>query len=134
MADEALAHLGAGVRAASEGDFRNLAEASLVLPQLIYNCLLRLPGGELISPDALAVDAALVHETNGRIAHARSDLFEDMQVRHDLMTTAGLVVLHNSATRVRQRGREVIGQFERCYLREKGRGLPPGIVILKLAA
>src|SRR4051794_37778692 len=82
--DAALEHIIAGVRSATEGGFRGLAEASLVLPPLLYNCLLRLPTGEHISPDALAIDAGLVHETNGRKAHARGDLFEDTMVRHTL--------------------------------------------------
>ena len=86
--DAAIAQVRAGVRSAPEGEFRRLAEASLVLPPLLYNCLLRLPGGQLISPDALAVEAGLVNETNGRMAHERYDLFNDMQVRHDLMTEA----------------------------------------------
>ncbi|MFL6240167.1 MAG: hypothetical protein ACJ735_11820 [Actinomycetes bacterium] len=133
-ADEALAQIAAGIRSAPEGGFRNLAEASLVLPPLLYNCLLRLPGGELISPDALALDAGLVHETNGARAHRRLDLFEDTMVRHTLMTTADLVVLHNSPTRIDRHGRLVLAQFERCYLRYKGRGLPPGVELLRAAA
>src|SRR4051812_26878163 len=108
--DEAMDHIAAGVRSAPEGGFRMLAEASLVLPPLLYNPVLRLPGGELISPDALALDAGVVHETDGRTAHKRLDLFEDTLVRHSLMTAAGLVVLHNSPTRIDRRGREVISQ------------------------
>jgi hypothetical protein len=103
-----------------------------VLPPLLYNCLLRLPTGEYISPDALALDAGLVHETNGRKAHAREDLFEDTMVRHTVMTTSGLVVVHNSGSRVIRRGREVITQFERCYSLHKGRGMPLGVEIVNL--
>jgi hypothetical protein len=134
FADEALAQIGSGVRSEPEATFRLLAEASVVLPPLLYNCTLRLPSGRLISPDALAVDAGLVHETNGRTAHSRLDLFEDMQARHDEMTEAGLTALHNSPARISRRGREVIAQFERCYLRLAGRGLPPGVELLRLAS
>jgi hypothetical protein len=132
LTDDALEQIAAGVRSTTEGDFRVLAEASLVLPPLLYNCVLRLPTGEHISPDALALDAGLVHETNGRKAHARSDLFEDTMVRHTLMTTAGLVVVHNSGTRVIRRGRDVIAQFERCHDLHAQRGMPAGIEIVKL--
>ena len=134
MTDLAIAHVRAGVRSAPEGEFRRLAEASLILPPLLYNCLLRLPSGQLISPDALAVEAGLVNETNGRMAHERHDLFNDMQVRHDLMTEADLIVLHNSPGRIWQHGREVIAQFERIYLSKAGRGLPPGVEIVRIAA
>lgn len=130
----ALADVRGGARSAPEAEFRRLAEASLVLPPLLYNCLLRLPSGRLVSPDALAPDSATVHETNGRMAHARSDLFDNMQVRHDHMTEAGLIVVHNSPARIWSRGREVIAQFERIHLRYAGRGLPAGVELLRRAA
>lgn len=130
LTDNALAHVGAGVRSAPEGGFRTLAESSTVLPPLLYNCRLRLPSGRIVSPDALALDAGLVHETNGRRAHDREDLFEDMQERHDGMTASGLIVLHNAPRRIWLRGREVLSEFERTYLRYASRGLPPGVVLL----
>jgi hypothetical protein len=106
----------------------------VVLSRPTCNALLRLPEGELISPDALFLDAGLIHETNGRIAHQREDLFEDMQVRHSLLTTAGFTVLHNSPRRLATHGREVLVQVERCYTRDRGRGLPPGVTLVRLAA
>jgi hypothetical protein len=129
----ALRQIRAGARSVPEASFRQLAEASLSLPPLLYNPVLRLPGGRLISPDALALDAGLVHETNGRGSHARADLFEDMQQRHDAMTAAGLVVLHNSPARIDRNGRQVLAEFERCYQRLAGHGLPPGVELLRTA-
>lgn len=82
----------------------------------------------------LFVESAVVHETNGRVAHNRQDLFEDMQARHDALTASGFVVLHNSPRRVRLHSREVISEVERCHLRHLGRGLPPGVEILRSAA
>jgi len=134
LTDGALEHLRAGARSAPEAQFRVLAEASLVLPSLLYNCVLRLPSGRVVSPDALALDAGLVHETNGASAHRRDDLFESMQERHDAMTEAGLTVLHNSPRRIFRCGREVIAQVERCYVRNAGRGLPAGIELMRIAA
>ena len=131
FADAALLDIVAGVRSAPEGDFRHLAVASLVLPPLLYNRRLRLPTGRIVIPDALALDAALVHETNGRKPHEREDLFDGMQERHDAMTESGLTALHNSPRRLRLAGAEVIAQFERCYLQLRGRGLPQGVVLLE---
>lgn len=131
--DVALTHLRAGVHSVGEADFRSLAEASPVLPPFAYNPLLRLPDGRLVSPDAIALDAGLVHETNGRFAHAREDLFADMQVRHDAMTAAGLVVLHNPPMRLLREPRLVVNEVERCYLRLAGRGLPQGIEVVRRA-
>ncbi|HWB67096.1 MAG TPA: hypothetical protein VG708_09755 [Mycobacteriales bacterium] len=132
--ERALAELGAGARSAPEVDFLHLAEASVLLPRPLCNPLLRLTDGRLISPDALFVESAVVHETNGRVAHDRQDLFEDMQTRHDALTASGFVVLHNSPRRIRLHGREVISEVERCHARHLGRGMPPGVEILRLAA
>jgi len=130
-AELALGDLGAGVRSAPEGTFRRLADGSLVLGEVLYNRRLQLPNGRIVVPDALAPEARLVHETNGRGPHQREDLFESMQERHDVMTTAGLILLHNSPRRLRRNGALAIAEFERCYLDNKGRGLPPGVTLLE---
>jgi hypothetical protein len=131
--DRALAALGTGAQSPPEVDFLRLAAASLVLPAPACNALLRLPNGRVISPDALFSEAGLIHETNGRIGHARADLFDDMQERHDALTAAGFTVLHNTPRRLALHGREVIAEVERCYSRLNGRGLPPDITVLRLA-
>ena len=87
--------LDAGVRSCPEDDFRRLVARSRVLPPALFNPRLVLPSGRHVSPDALFVDSAVVHETNGRDIHAGFDEFEDMQRRHDELTAAGLTVLHN---------------------------------------
>jgi hypothetical protein len=133
-ADDALEDLGAGTRSAPEADFRRLALASTVLPAVDYNVWLRLPDGRRLCVDALIRSSAVVHETNGRTAHQREDLFEDMQERHDALTANGFTVLHNSPRRLRLRGREAIVQVERCHSLYQGRGLPPGVEILAMAA
>jgi hypothetical protein len=132
-ADRALRYLAEGARSAAEADFLQLAAASPLLPKPTCNALLGLPDGQIISPDALFLDAGVVHETNGRIAHDREDLFADMQARHDAMTSAGLIVLHNPPRRLATHARLVIAQVERCYMRNKGRGLPPGVNVVRLA-
>jgi hypothetical protein len=129
--------LGAGVRSAPEGDFRRLVMRSRILPQPLWNCLLRLPDGREFSPDALFVDAGLIHETNGRKYHSgeapveNEDPFEDMQRRNDALVTADLTVLHNSPHRIRTESCTVIAEVEECYARLAGRGLPDGVVIMR---
>ena len=130
-----LEELHAGVRSAPEGDVRSLVETSSLLPTPLYNCLLGLPDGRKISPDLLIEEAALVHETNGRGPHfEEEDAFDSMQERHDTMTVAGLTVLHNSPRLIRTEGSRVLADLETCYLRNKGKGLPPGVVILRRSA
>jgi hypothetical protein len=126
-----LASLEAGARSAPEDDFRRLVLRSKVLPPPLLNCLLQLPGGGLISPDALFADAGLVHETNGRRFHAAEDTFDDMQRRHDALVTAGLTVLHNAPRRLSADSAGVLRQVELCHNRLAGRGLPPGVIVLR---
>jgi very-short-patch-repair endonuclease len=97
----------------------------------MLNSLIVLPCGRRVSPDALWEQAALVHETNGREFHAGHDDFDSMQERHDAMTAAGLTVLHSSPRQLRDDAARVVAQVEACYLRGAGKGLPPGIVILR---
>jgi hypothetical protein len=128
-----LAALSTGAASIAEVDFLGLVQLSTILPQPLCNVLLRLPCGRLISPDALFLSSGVVHETNGRRAHARADLFDDMQERHDAMTAAGLTVLHNSPRRLLTSPREVLSEVERCHQRLDGRGLPEGITLVASA-
>jgi hypothetical protein len=130
-----IASLQAGVRSAPEADFRDLVLRSRFLSEPLWNCLLLLPDGRKISPDALWVDSGLVHEVNGRRYHwgerAGEDAFDSMQRRSDALVTAGLTVLHNSPKRIRTDGSAVIREVITCAKREAGKGLPPGVVILR---
>lgn len=128
--ERALRQVRAGVWSAPEADFRTLAESRPALPRLLYNRVLRLRGGRRICPDALAPDAPLIHETNGAAAHRRQDRFDDMQERHDALTAAGFTVLHNTPRRIRDRGLDVIAEFEQCYRRLATSGWPEGVVLL----
>jgi hypothetical protein len=127
--------LAAGVRSAPEGDFRRLVLTSKIVPEPKWNWLIQLPSGRKISPDGMIMEAALIHETNGRRYHspelAGEDVFEDMQRRHDEAVAAGFTVLHNPPRRIDAEGAAVLREFETCYLRDNGRGLPPGVVILR---
>ncbi|HVV75590.1 MAG TPA: hypothetical protein VHC43_06095 [Mycobacteriales bacterium] len=126
--------LSTGAHSAPEADFLALVARSRILPTPLVNSLVELPDGRCVSPDALFADAALVHETNGRSAHAATDLFDSMQERHGAMTAAGLTVLHSSPYQLRKEGDRIVAQVETCYLRDRGKGLPPGIKILRTSA
>ena len=134
LADAAVGHVRRGLRSAPEAEFHVLADAIPELPPLLYNAELEMPDGRIVCPDALAPDAPLIHETNGRVAHEREDLFEDMQARHDYLTSWGFTALHNPPRRIYGQGREVIGEFVRCYRRLAGTGWPPGVKLRQRAA
>lgn len=122
--------LRAGIRSVPEQDFRVIASGART-PPVLFNPLLQLPSGRRISPDALIEECGLVHETNGRLAHAEEDLFESMQERHDAMTVAGLTVLHNGPRRLRNDPRLVSLEWRDCVRRLSGHGMPPGVVVLR---
>lgn len=124
-----------GVLSVSEGDFRVLVRTSKVVPEPKWNWLIELPDGTRISPDGMLIEAALIHEVNSREHHsaerAGEDAFESMQKRADLLVVAGFTVLQNTPARIRREGAEVLRELETCYLRDCGRGLPPGVRIIR---
>ncbi len=134
VARRAISDIVLGGRSAPELEFFELCGQCEDLPQPLLNSLLELPGGRRVSPDALFLNAGLVHETNGRGPHADEDPFDDMQSRHDAMTAAGLVVLHNSPRQLREDGRRVMSEVLACHQRLAGRGLPPGVTLLRSTA
>jgi hypothetical protein len=127
--------IASGIRSAPENDIRELVRTSRILPEPKYNWLIELPGGEKISPDLMIIEAALIHETNGREHHsdelAGEDPFEDMQRRADVLTTTGFTVLMNAPRRISVSGAHVLTELETCFLRDNGKGLPPGVRILR---
>jgi hypothetical protein len=120
----ALDDLDVGIRSVAEAGARRIVGGSATLPEPIWNALLRLPCGRIVSPDALWRSAGLVHETNGVRFHVWGADFESMQERHDAMTAAGLVVLHNVPLRLRNAPLAVRAELERCFTAHDGRGLP----------
>jgi hypothetical protein len=133
--ERVIANLKAGVRSAPEGAFRDLYCRCWSLPEALWNPLIELPGGQRLSPDCLVVDAGAVHEVNGRRYHSAEDAgldaFVDMQRRADVMVAADLRVLSNAPSRIFRNGRDVIAEFAACCRRERGRGLPPGVRVLR---
>lgn len=129
--DGALVAVGVGLRSPAEFDARDVIVSSDVLPEPLWNQWLDLgDGGPLVCADALWKDAGMLHETNGRSYHAWGVAFDDMQVRHDRLTAAGLIAMHNSPTRLRTAPAEALAELERCYRRYAGRGMPPGVVLV----
>lgn len=126
----ALEAVAGGARSAPEAVIRELMLASPALPIPVFNRWIELPGGRRLSPDALITQSALIHEVNGRKWHARGDLFDDMQERHDALVEAGFVVLHNTPRRIDAEPHAVLRQIERTHQRYAGRGLPEGVVLL----
>ena len=131
IARRAVADVVDGARSAPEADLMAICARSLILPPPLLNSLLLLPSGRKVSPDALWEDAGLVHETNSREHHDGEDLFDDTQSRHDEMTEAGLTVLHDSPRQQQRESERILRQLETCYRRLVGRGLPPGVVLLR---
>jgi hypothetical protein len=126
-----LAVIELGARSAPEADFLGMCAGYPELCAPLVNPLLELPDGRRVSPDSLFLDAAVVHETNGRGPHAEEDAFESMQVRHDALTAAGFIVLHNTPRSMSRDADRVMREVLACVTRYAGRGLPPGVTMLR---
>jgi hypothetical protein len=123
--------IGLGARSAPEADFLALCGSYAELPRPLVNPLLRLQSGLRVSPDSLFLDSAVIHETNGRGAHAEEDEFESMQVRHDALTAAGFTVLHNSPRSLLRESDRAMREVLACVSRHAGRGVPEGVTVLR---
>jgi hypothetical protein len=129
--DRALIAVGVGVRSPAEAEAMRLFRTSCVLPTPAYNVWVDLGDGDgPVCLDALWKDARLVHEVNGRRYHAWGLQFDDMQRRHDRLIAAGLIAMHNSPTRLRTDGVQVLLEVERTYSRYAGLQLPAGVRII----
>jgi hypothetical protein len=133
-ASNVLRQVRAGVRSVGEAAFVQLSRTSRVLPEPKLNWLLQLPSGRKVSPDALYLESAIVHETNGRDPHGDEDRFESMQERADAMTAAGLAVFGNTPRQISAEGRRILGELEQAHVVRDGLGLPPGVVVLRASA
>ena len=131
----AMNNIDVGTRSVGDGDLRRLYATSTILPEPGWNWLIQLPNGFKVSPDALLVDAAIIHEVNGRRFHsaeeAGEDAFEDMHHRAAQCTSAGFSVFQSTLRQISRHGLMTLRQVEDRYLRDRGRGLPPGVVILR---
>lgn len=130
-----LEPLAAGVRSAPEQDFRTLVRRSRVLPEPLWNAEILLPDGRTFIPDALWLEAALIHEINGKRYHSAElagvNRFEEMHRRSAGLISGGFTVLGSAPTSLGKDGAAIIAELERCYLRDRGRGLPPGVRLLR---
>jgi len=133
LVGRAIHGLAAGARSASEVDAQALFATSKLLSKAVWNVWLRLPdGGPLVSPDALLVDAGMAVEVNGKRYHAWGNMFDDTQARQLRLTAAGIVVAPVTPTRLIVSRPTVLRELEAVYVRNRGRGLPPGVEIVAM--
>jgi hypothetical protein len=125
----------AGVRSAPEADFRALALERRDLPEPLWNCLIQLPTGERFSPDGLLVSSATIQEIEGREYHDPEKVglarYGEALRRNSQLIVSGFTVLSATSARLATDGRAVIGEFAEMHHRHDGRGLPPGVKILR---
>jgi hypothetical protein len=127
-----LEQLCAGIRSPGEADARELMASSQLLPEAKWNVWLRLPdGGPLVCADALIEEAGMVVEVNGRTYHAWGLAFEETEARQLRVEAAGLTVAPLTPRRIDVAGPESLRHLEAIYLRLAGRGMPPGVEIVR---
>jgi hypothetical protein len=129
--DRALVEVGVGIRSAGESLFRNLVLTSHVLPEPLWNQWLDLgDGGWPICADGLWKEAATLHEVNGRAYHAWGEQYEKTSARTERVVTADLVYTQSTPLRLSREGAVILANLERTYLRNVGRGMPPGVTLI----
>jgi hypothetical protein len=127
----AIEQLAVGVRSGGESVAQRLLARSEVLPQVLWNRWLRLPGGgALVCVDGLIVEAGMVLEINSRRYHAWALTFEDTEARQLRLVAADLVVAPVTPRRAIVEGPAVLREVEQTYLLNAGRGLPRGVELV----
>jgi hypothetical protein len=131
----ALEAVAGGARSTAEASFQRQLRNCENPPKVLYNCLVRLPDGRRVSPDALCEGSGVVQEIDGWSFHAqRIDDFDSTYERRDAMVEAGLIVLASTGRQVMREVERVVARFVRVAEREAGRGLPPGVTVIRRGA
>jgi hypothetical protein len=96
-----LAEVAEGIRSTAEGDLRDLTRTAR-LPMPLFNPSLY--DGDLFlgKPDAWWPDAGVAGEVDSRAWHLSPDDWDRTRQRHDLMATAGIILLHFSPREIRR--------------------------------
>jgi hypothetical protein len=132
---KAIEALRAGVRSLPEYDFRELARGRRGLPEPLWNCLIELPEGQRFSPDGLIISSATIQEIEGREYHDPEKVglarFDQSLRRTSSLIVTGFTVLAATPARLRTDGPAVIDEFAEMHHRHDGRGLPPGVRVVR---
>jgi hypothetical protein len=129
--DAALIAVGVGLRSPAEKTNHDLILTSRVVPAPRWNQWLDLGDGRPeVCVDALWEDAGLVEEVLGTRWHSWGLQFESTETRRARMIAVGLVPAGVTPVQLRRTPAEVLERLERAYLRNKGRGMPPGVRLI----
>jgi hypothetical protein len=102
-----LAEVADGIRSTAEGDLRALIKAAR-LPEPLWNASLYVGEGFLARPDAWWPEAGVAAEVDSYEWHLSPADWDRTRKRHDLMSAAGVIVLHFSPRQVRRDPAEVV--------------------------
>jgi hypothetical protein len=102
-----LAEVADGIRSTAEGDLRALIKAAR-LPEPLWNASLYVGEGFLARPDAWWPEAGVAAEVDSYEWHLSPADWDRTRKRHDLMSAAGVIVLHFSPRQVRREPAEVV--------------------------
>jgi hypothetical protein len=129
--DRALTQVGIGLRSPAEKLFRDLVMTSRILPEPLWNQWLDLgDDGLAVCADGLWKDAGMLHEVNGKVAHAWGLQYESTSAREERVTTADVIYTQSTPLRLLREGPTIRRNLEVTYLRNAGRGMPPGVTLI----
>src|SRR5215813_1287628 len=119
----ALAEVARGTRSAPEAELLDLIKRGR-LPLPLFNPRLYVGNEFLARPDAWWPDIGVAVEVDSREWHLSPESWERTMRRHDLMTAAGILVLHFTPRQIREEPDQVIATIRAALASRRGTTVP----------
>jgi very-short-patch-repair endonuclease len=119
----ALAEVIDGARSAPEAELLHLIKRGR-LPVPLFNPRLYVGNEFLAKPDAWWPDNGVAVEVDSREWHLSPESWERTMRRHDLMTAAGILVLHFTPRQIREEPDQVIATIRAALASRRGAEVP----------
>ena len=119
----ALAEVAQGTRSAPEAELLDLIKRGR-LPLPLFNPRLHVGNEFLAKPDAWWPDIGVAVEVDSREWHLSPESWERTMRRHDLMTAAGILVLHFTPRQIREEPDQVIATIRAALASRRGTEVP----------
>ncbi|RKN42695.1 type IV toxin-antitoxin system AbiEi family antitoxin domain-containing protein [Micromonospora endolithica] len=124
----AFAEVVDGTRSAPEAELRDCLAGSSLLPEILWNPLLRTARGErLPTPDGYLPDAAVALEMDSREYHLSPADWARTLDRHNELSRHGALILHFTPAQLRRDPARVCRTVEDAYASRRGAGAAIGI-------
>jgi hypothetical protein len=127
----AVNEIDGGVRSAPEAELVEELDRSAVLPCVLRNPRLAdLGGSSLPSPDGWIIESGIAIEVDSREYHLGPEDWQRTMRRHNMLTTAGALVLHFTPSEIRRGRHRVRAIVEKAHLERVRTGTTASVRVL----